>query len=85
MLAYLAEVVEVVNNESVFLKPSILYTLNKSGSVYSKNYIAAEAETDTLPWLFVNVRVTEAAANTISLICVYNSVKVYTPSVNVVT
>jgi hypothetical protein len=49
LLAYLAEVVEVVNNESVFLKPSILYTLNKSGSVYSKNYIAAEAETDTLP------------------------------------
>ena len=73
--------VKVVNRESVFLNPSISYTLNKAGSVCSRNYTEADAETDVLPWLFVNVSVTDASANTISLICVCNSVNVYIPSV----
>ena len=83
--AVLLAVVKVVNNESVFLNPSISYTLNKAGSVCSRNYTEEDAETDTLPRLFVNVNVTDAAANTISLICVCNSVKLYTPSVKAVT
>jgi len=44
--------------------------------------MGADALTDTLPYVFVNVKVTEASASTLSFICVYNSVSVYTPSSN---
>jgi len=61
------DAVDVVNSVSVDLKPSISYILNSAGSFCIKNYIAADAETLTIPYDTPNVKVTEASANTLAL------------------
>tara|TARA_R110000822_G_scaffold171320_1_gene311088 strand:- start:491 stop:700 length:210 start_codon:yes stop_codon:yes gene_type:complete len=53
-VADLLAVVLVVNKVSVDKNPSISYTSNNLGSVYTKNYIAVPHDTEQIPYEFVN-------------------------------
>lgn len=82
-----AAVYDTVNSVLVLLNPSISYTSNSRGSFYIKNYIAYDADTEHIPYEFVNVKTQapDVAVLTTAAICAYNSVKLYKPSVRSVT